>query len=449
MNITLKKLPQSKIELTIEVLAEEWAEFIREASRELAQDLKVAGFRQGRTPLEIVRQKVGEKKLFEKATELAIKKSYVRAILEKNIKAIGAPNVQILKLIPGQELSFKAEVAVLPEIKLADYKKICHSVKRNPQKVEPKEIEEGLSWLQKSRSKFVTVSREAKKGDRIEIDYEMSSINSDASHPVLLKAPAELRSTKNFPVILGETKLIPGFEENLLGMKEGEEKTFSLVLPKNFTLHLFQGKGEGFNPSELAEKLADFKVKMKLVQERELPRLDDGFASSLGNLQNLEALKKSISEGLLMEKEKQEKERWRIKVIEKIAQESKMELPEMLIEGELDRMMAELKGIAQQVGLSFEQYLNQIKKSERELRKTWRERAATRVKVALALKEIAQKEKIEVSDSEIEEQVNKSPQHYQTPREASKKVDIERLKEYSRGVLRNEKVFQLLEAHNK
>lgn len=426
MKIFIRKVPKSKIELTIEVEKDEWGEFIREASRELAQDLKMPGFRKGKVPPEIAKQKIDEKKLHEKATETAIKKSYVRAILEKEIEAIGPPTVNVVRLVPNQELSFKATVAVLPEIKIADYKKIARAIKKNPQKVEAKETEETLAWLQKSRSKFITVPREAREGDRVEIDFETSGI----------KAPESLHSSKKFPVILGETKLIPGFEKNLLGMKEGEEKTFSLVFPKDPKL------------PELAEKLVDFKVKMNLVQARELPKLDDEFARSLGNFQNFEALKKNVSHGLLIEKENKEKERWRIEVVEKIAQQSKMELPEVLVENEIDRMESELKEIAQQFGLSFEQYLVQIKKSLAELRKIWSEKAAQRARVALVLKEIAKKENVEVEESELEEQVNRSLKHYQDVEQADKKVDIERLKEYSRGVLRNEKVFELLEIEN-
>lgn len=424
--INQKKLPQAEIELEIEVPVLEWDEFLDQAARELSKDLKIKGFRPGHMPRDIVKQKIDRTKILERGAELAVRKSYVRIILKEEIEAIGPPKITILKMASDNPLIFKAQVAVLPEIKIADYFKIAKEKKpknKNQIIVEEKEIQQSLKWLQKSRAKYITVRREAKEGDRIEIDFQAW----------LDGVKIKNGESGNHPLILGQSRFVKGFESNLLGMKEGEEKEFSLVFPDDY-----------YQP-DLAGKLVDFKVKMKLVQEEELPELNDSFAQSLGNFIGLENLRQSIKEGISFEKEKKEKESWRQEIISQIADQSTMEIPDLLIEEEIKKMIEEFKIMAQGFGLPWSKYLEENKKTEDDLKKDFQDQAKKRVRIALALREIAKKEKIEVSQDEIKEEINKILSHYREVKQTKKDIDIKRLKEYTYGVIRNEKVFQLLE----
>ena len=292
---------------------------------------------------------------------------------------------------------------------LANYKGL--KIKKNELKVEEKEIDKALDYLQKSRAKIITVNRPAKKGDRVEIDFEIRNT----------EIKIENGTSKNHPLILGEGKFLPGFEEKLERMKSGEEKEFSLKAPQNWP------------DKRIADKILDFKVKMNLVQERILAEINDEFAKSLGNFDSLNGLKNSIKDGLMQEKELKEKERIRLELIEKIADDSKIDLPEDLINQELENMLNEFKASISVFGLDFERYLKELNKTTDDLRKEWKKQAEKRIKIGICLKAIADKEKIEASDEEVEQRVG------------VENIDLNKSKEYTKNIIINEKVFELLE----
>jgi trigger factor len=311
------------------------------------------------------------------------------------------------------------------DIKLGKYKGL--KVKKNKLEVEEQEIKKALDYLQKSRAKIITVNRSAKKGDRVEVDFEIRQGS----------VKIEDGTSKNHPLILGEARFLPGFEEELEGMTGGEEKEFVLKAPIDWP------------DKRIASKNLDFKVKMNLVQQRNLPVIDDEFAKSLGNFKSLSEVKKSIKQGLFQEKEIKEKERIRIELIEKIAQDSKIEIPNILIEQELEKMLIELKASIESMSLDFEKYLKEIKKTADELKKDWQKQAEKRVEIALCLQEIAERENIKVSDEEVKEKINQDLKHHPDIKDVEKNIDLAVLKEYTKGVLRNKKVFELLEQEAK
>lgn len=426
MKTETKNLPKAKIEITIELDSSEWQEFIDEAVKDLSDDLKVDGFRPGHMPKDVVERELGSGKILSRAAELAARKSYVRAVLDNKIEALGAPKITILKVAEGNPFVFKAEVDVLPTIELPDYKKIAQSRKPKPKEeitVDEKEIEKSLTWLAQSRAKHITVQRGAEKNDRVEIDFEVKidGIKIDGGE------------SQNHPLILGQGRFIKGFEDNLAGMKEGEEKEFVLVFPADY------------REKNLANKPADFKVKMKLVQKQELPEINDQFAQQLGEFHCLEDLRQNVKEGLLCEKAEKEKHDWREKALNEIAGRAKMELPENLISQEEEAIVAELKANVEQFGLKWDKYLEELKKNEADLKKELRGQAEKRVRAFLVLREIAKKENIDVSEQEAEQETNNFLRRYPDAERAKGEVDIEQLKEYTYGVIRNEKVFQFLE----
>jgi trigger factor len=315
----------------------------------------------------------------------------------------------------------------MPSVELPDYQKIAQSEKSGKKKeieVDEKELMQSLEWLQKSRAKYLTVLRPAQKGDRVEIDF-VAKKDGQAF---------DGGESKNHPVILGEGKFVPGFEDNLIGLKENEEKKFSLVFP------------EDFPKKELAGQPVDFEAKMNLVQEAQIPELNDEFAKTLGAFADLAALKTNIKEGLAMEKEQRAKEAARAKILESIVKKTKMDVPRLLVEAETEKMLQEFKGNIAQMGLEMEAYLKNIKKTEAELRQEWQTKAGERVRAALVLRQIADIEKIEVSEKEIQDDINKILANYPDIDSIKNQIDMEQLKEYTRGRLRNEKVFEKLES---
>jgi len=425
MKVNITKLPKSEIELKFEVPAQEWQEFFNEAAAELSRDLKIEGFRPGHAPAKMVEERIGLDKILEKAADLCVKKCYVNAILNNNIQAIGRPDISVTKIAKDNPFEFKACVAVVPEVKLPDYKKIARDMAKDKKEisVSDEEINRSLEWLQRSRTKYLTVARPAQAGDRVEIDFEGECEG---------EKPSELCS-KNHPAVLGRGYFMPGFEENLLGMKESEEKRFSLFLR------------EDFEPKRLAGKMIDFRAKMNLVQESELPEVNDAFAQGIGNFKDLAALKANVKDGILAEKKEQERDRWRTKLIEEIAKKSEMEIPEVMVESETHRMLDELKAKISQVGLTYEQYLERFKKTEQVLHEEFEKIAEQKVRAYLTLNEIAKQEKIEVSEEETTEEINQALRHFAGQEQAEKNVDLEQLKEYSKDVLKNRKVFEILE----
>lgn len=311
------------------------------------------------------------------------------------------------------------------EVKLAKYKGL--EIKKNKLGVKKEEVEKALDYLQNSRAKLVTVNRPAKKGDRLEIDFEVRQGG----------AKVENGTSKNHPLILGKGNFLPGFEEKLEGMRANKEKEFSLKAPANWP------------NQKIANKNLDFKVRMNLVQERELPKLDNEFAKSLGTPNSLEALKNSIKEGLFQEKEIKEGQRIRAELIERIARDSEIKVPEILIKKEVEKMLNEFKISIKNLGLDFDRYLREIKKTVEDLEKDWQGQAEKRVRIGLCLQTIAEKENIEVSDEEVKEKINQDLKHYPNIEEAKKNIDLNALKDYTKNILRNEKVFQLLEQEAK
>jgi trigger factor len=420
MKVSIKKLPKSQIQLEIELAPQEFDEFLEKTTFELGKDLEIPGFRKGKVPQNIIEKEIGKEKILFEAAQNAIKETYVRAILENEIEAISQPEIKILKLAPGNPFLFQAIISVLPEITLPDYRGIASQTKRRKIVVSEREVEDALLWLQKSRAKFIEKNEPAQKGDFIEIEFSSPQIEQNA------------KKQDNF--ILGQGGFVPGFEENLVNMTVGQEKEFSVKFPeKHFK-------------KELAGKKIHFKVKVKSVQKIILPKLDDEFAKNVGRFENLEALKNSIQEGLKMEKENRESQRLRQEILEKILRETKVEIPEILLENEKKRMLEDFKKtISERFKTSFEDYLKEVKKTEKEILETFSSSAERKIKYYLCLREIAKREKIEVSQEEIKFAINGFLKSYPSVEKAEKELDLEKLKSYYKEAIRNEKTLKFLE----
>jgi len=420
MKTEIKKLPKSEIEILFEIPWEEFSPYVEKSYSILGKDVAIKGFRKGNVPNDILEKEIGQGKILEQAADLIVKDKYPQAIYREKLEPISRPEVNITKLAKGNPFEFKVKVSVLPDIVLPDYQTIVSKIEKKEVSVTDKDVEDALKWVQQSRAAFTPLEREAKQDDFIEIEYQSPQIESN-----------KLFKDK---FILGKAKLAPGFEKNLEGMKKDEEKEFSVLFPKEH------------NNKVLAGKEISFKVKMKSIQKMELPELNDEFAKKLGEFKDLETLKNNIKDNLKKEKELEQRQKTRNEILEKIGQELKCEIPEILVENQKNELLEDLKQrVDQGLKIPFEEYLIQIKKTEKEAKDSFADSAEKRVKNFLVLREVGKKEEIKVSKEEIEKEANKTLNNYPDKKEV-KKIDIERLKDYTESAMYNEKVFNKLES---
>lgn len=427
--IDIKKLPKSEVEVRFSVSWEEWSLQIDTAVKKLAQSIKVEGFRPGKAPRNIVEQKVGRETVLQEAADQEINKQWAGAVKKEKIEAIGHPKASITKLAEGNPLEFGIVTAVLPVVVLKeDWKKKVHTKNVEEKKKVPEAVKEGdvdaeIQKIVNSRAKLVTVSREAKKGDGVRIDFSVKIEGKEI----------EGGSAQDHPLVLGSGAFIPGFEEHIEGMKEGEEKTFDLSFPQEY------------HNKDLAEKQANFLVKLRVVQERQMPDINDAFVESLGKFKTLEELKKSILEGIEKERmEKREEERRGV-LADALLESLETELPDILIEEETISMLREFEGQLALMGMTMEKYLEHLKKTISEIKKEWEPQAKKRLLLTLGLLRVAKEEGVEVSNEEVEEEMNKTLQYYKNQEEAEKKLDMKRLYSYCKEAVIRRKVLEYIE----
>lgn len=456
MNFSITKLPKSEIELSVSLPFTEFEPHVKRAAVLISEQIEIEGFRKGKAPYDIVKGRVGEAAMYERAADVAVRATYPQVLTQLGEKGdlspthpvIGRPEITVTKLAPGNPLEYKVRAAVLPVVTLPDYKAIAVRARteKKEQSVTNEEVDKALDWLRESRVTLVAVDRPAAMGDRVEVDFE---IRSDG----VKVADGESR---NHPFTLGAGRFIPGFEDAIVGMKIGEEKSFSLTAPADWRDPAFAGKH------------LDITATLKVVEERRLPETTDDFAKAMGNFASLDAMKAGIREGILAEKQEKEIQRVRGVIIAAIVKEAAMEVPDVLIDAEVEKMTDELRRGVSEMGISWPDYLLHIKKTEDDLKKEWRAEGENRVRTALVLREIGMKENIEPTEEELSAREQQmlaglrtetraertiDPVRSKTPQASadapahrtSNGVDPLELREYTKGVLRNEKVFEFLE----
>ena len=420
MKITIKNLPQSKREIHISIPFEELKKSIELAAKRLGEKIKIDGFREGKIPLEIIKEKVGKDVILEEAVHIKIQEIYKKIVQENNLEVIGSPQVNIIKKDWEKPVELKIEVTVLPEVKLPDYKKIASSVKRRSVEVKDSEIDDTLKWIQKSRAKFSAKITPAHKGDFVIFSYQSPEIAGGKE--------------QRDQFVIGEGHLLPGIEEVLIGMKPQEEKEVQLTFPQN---HIYK---------ELAGKTIKLKIKVESVQKIELPQINDDWARSLGNFKSLENLRQSIRDGIEKEKENLESQRVQAEILEKIAGKSEVEIPQILIDLETENTVNDLKErIPRMLGISFEKYLEQANLTEEKLKESLLPEVTKKITEFLVLQEIKKREGVKASNQEIEEEANKLLAQFKSPEEAEKVIDPQTLVNYTRERIENQKTLQLLE----
>jgi trigger factor len=409
---------------------EDLISYIKITEKNLAKRLDIKGFRPGKATEDVVRKEIGEEKIKQEALELAISSSLSEILEKENLDVLEQKDLKIKKN-SAESLVFEVLVLFFPKVTLGQYKGIA--LKKNPVSVTDSEVDEVLNSIAKSKSVLTETKEPAKKGDKIEIDFEVKD------NGILIDGG----KSENHPAVIGEGKFVPGFEEQIIGMKTGDDKKFSLKIPADY----YQ--------KSIAGKQLDFEVRLKKVENVATPEINDDFVKTLGNFSSLQVLKNSIKHSLILEKETKEKEKARLEIIEKITKDSKLELPAFLVERQLDDMIGDLDSELHQKGMELALYLAHIKKTQDDLRKEWRVRAEEQVKKILVARAIIKAEKIKVSEEELNAGVEEVLQKYIASGQAGSEKDIlenidpERLKNNIHNSLVNEKMFEFLEKEAK
>ncbi len=427
MDVSVKKLPKSRAEISVSLPWDMWKPEIEHAVAELGKDMKIEGFRPGKAPRAVLEQKLGKATILVEGAEHAIDHFYPEALKKSEIDAIGKPEVRLENVKEGEPLAFTVETACMPTVTIKPWEKKVRAIneerKKEAVKVSEKEVEEEIEKFAESRATFVTVLRPAKKGDMVEVDFEVT----------MGSVPIEGGTSKKHPIVLGKGAFLPGFEDAIIGLSAGEEKSVDLTFPKKYHV------------ARLAGKEANFWVKVLLVQERNVPAIDDNFAMSAGNFKTIAELKKSVAEGMTLEKENEAKEKHRVAILEAIVEEAEAELPAVLVESELKRMVAEFSHQAGSMGMELGDYLGKLGKTEEDLVRDWRPQAEKRILSGLVLESLAKEQGIKIDQEEVEAEMNKALAYLKSVKQAEKDIDLPGLYDLAQSRLRNEKLFEFLE----
>lgn len=421
-NIQTEQSTPSTVKLTITVAPAEYDKYLRSQALELGEKINIPGFRPGKAPYDVIKNQVGEMKLLSEALNEIVAETYRQAILEQKLRPAMPPKIDVTKVAPGNPIEYQAEIITIPTVTLPDLTKI--KIKKQAVKVTDAEVAEALNELRKMRAKEALKSDGAVIGDKIEFD--LKSVVSDDS------APGE--EVKNQTMILGETELVEGFKENLLGMKSGEEKTFTVKFPDKYHQPRYAGKDVAIT------------VKIKAVWQIDLPELGDEFARAVNQqFPTLEELKKQLAENIQLEKTQTEEERAeRIMIEELIKQSTFSQIAPPLQTDMLDKIMADMRENIERGAGQWEAYLQSIKKTEADLRAEFAPEADRRIKVDALIAEVMETQKIEVDDSKVREELNRFLAQFPSVEVARQRIDLERLKTNLRSHLLVQEVFAWL-----
>jgi trigger factor len=384
MNISVTKKPKSLISLAVEIPWDEVQPYLERAAKEYSEKAAVPGFRKGQVPYAVILQRLGIEALLDLALETLVSHTYMKGLMDHKLETVGAPQVDIKARTPRQPVRYEAVVAAVPEVALGEIGKL--SVARKAVVITEEETDKLLAELQRMRATEREVAEPAAKGHKVTMSYRLLQDN----------VPLEGSSAADTDIVLGETQVLPGFSEHIIGMKAGEEKKFPVRFP------------DTWSRKDLAGRTAEVELQLKKVAAIDLPPVDDAFAASLGTFKTAQELKDKMRENIKLEKEDAEERRVGSAAVEALVKASTFgELPDILIEGELDRMIEEISHEVTHYGVSFDDWLKKINKTKEGIRKEHHAQAAERVKASLVLRALAKDRDIVPEEKELLEEVEK------------------------------------------
>ena len=394
-----EKLEKSKVALTIEVGAEEFEAAVNKAYLKMRGKMNIPGFRPGHAPRKMIESMYGAEVFYEEAINAILPEVYESAVDEQKLEVVGYPQVEI-ESVGKAGAVFKCTVAVYPEVELGQYKGL-EAVKAEV-KVMAADVNARLKEMADRNSRLVVVERAVKKGDTANIDFE--GFDQGVAF--------EGGKGEAFDLEIGSGSFVPGFEDQLIGMKAGEEKDIDITFPENYT-------------PELAGKPVVFHVKVNEVKVKELPAIDDEFAKDVSEFDTLKELKADIKKKMTEERTASAQRAFEDVLMTKVAEGVKADIPEEMIELQAQQMVEGFKQQLAAQGLPFEQYLKMTNSDEAKLLADAKEPAANQVKMDLAIRAIIKAEGLEVSDEEIEAEMKTQADKYG--------MDLDTVKKYLRS----------------
>lgn len=400
MSFKVEQLEEKNmVKLVIEASAEEFEAGLNAAYNKNKNKISVPGFRKGKAPRKMIEQLYGSQIFFEDAANEIIPDAYADAAKESGLDIVSQPKVSIEQLEAGKPFIFAAEVAVRPEVELGEYKGV--EVTKADAEVTDADVEEELKKVQNQNSRTVSVEdRAVKDGDMTVIDFE-GFIDGEAF---------EGGKGENYPLTIGSHSFIDTFEEQMIGMNIGEEKELNVTFP------------EDYHAENLKGKPATFKVTVKEIKEKQLPELDDDFAQDVSDFDTLAEYKDDLKKKIAERKESEAKAKKESEAIEKVVEAAKMDIPQAMIDTQVNRMLEDFAMRLQQQGLSVEQYFQYTGMTADKIMEEMKPEAVKRIKNSLVLEAVAKAENIEVSEEEFEAELQKMADMY--------KMEIEKIKEF-------------------
>jgi len=393
-----EKLEKSRVALTIEASAEEFEAAVNKAYLKMRGKINVPGFRVGKAPRKIIEKMYGEEVFYEEAVNIILPDAYEDAVKEQKLDVVGYPEVE-LESCTKDGVVFKCTVAVYPEVKLGQYKGL--EAPKAEVKVAAADVNARLKEMADRNSRLVSVERAVKKGDTADIDFEGfdNGVAFDGG------------KGENFDLEIGSGSFVPGFEEQLIGMKAGEEKDIDITFPENYT-------------PELAGKPVVFHVKVNEVKVKEVPAIDDEFAKDVSEFDTLKELKADIKKKMTAERTEAAQRAFEDVLMAKVAEGVEAEIPHEMVELQAERMMEQFKQQLAAQGIPFDQYLKMTGTTEADFRKQADGPAAEQVKMDLAVEAIIKAEGLEATDEDVENELKNVAEKYG--------MDLETVKKYLR-----------------
>ncbi|MCC8302714.1 MULTISPECIES: trigger factor [Bacillus] len=400
MSVKWEKQEGNEGVLTVEVDADTFKTALDDAFKKVVKQVSIPGFRKGKVPRGLFEQRFGVEALYQDALDILLPVEYPKAVEEAGIEPVDRPEIDVEKIEKGESLIFTAKVTVKPEVKLGDYKGL--GIEKDDTAVTDEDVQNELKALQERQAELVVKEEGAvENGDTVVLDFE-GFVDGEAF---------EGGKAENYSLEVGSGSFIPGFEEQLTGLEAGAEKDVEVTFP------------EEYHAEELAGKPAIFKVKIHEIKAKELPELNDEFAKDIDEeVETLAELTEKTKKRLEEAKENEADAKLREELVLKASENAEADVPQAMIDTELDRMLKEFEQRLQMQGMNLELYTQFSGQDENALKEQMKEDAAKRVKSNLTLEAIAQAENLEVTDEEVEAELTKMAEAYNMPVENIKQA---------------------------
>ena len=410
---------KNEVKLTFNIEAEKFEEAMKKVYTKTAKYFNIPGFRKGKAPMQLVERQYGSAIFYEDAFNELVPDIYDEAIKENKIEAVSRPNIDIVQMEKGKELIFTATVETKPEVELGKYKGI--EIKKIEYTTTDKDIEHELGHMAERNARLVTVEdRPVEKGDITTIDFE-GSIDGVAF---------EGGKAENHELEIGSNTFIPGFEDQIIGMKLEEEKDVKVKFPDDYFA------------KDLAGKDAVFKVKLHEIKKKELPKIDDEFAKDVSEFDTISELKNSIKEKLDTENADRAKYETEEEAIKVVCDNTKLDIPSGMVELEIDNMMKDMETRLSYQDLTLNQYFQMMNRTEAEVRESFKDQAEKSIKSRLVLEAIVKAENFEVTSEEVGEKIKEMASQY--GRKEEELAENEQLKEYIENNLKTQKAIEFI-----